>query len=77
MESMDVPERIHLSDDTYKRLINREQYIFEERGEIDIRGKDLMRTYFFIGSKINSKWNKTTYKYSDSYRNMNLYSVML
>lgn len=54
MESTGLPERIHLSDDTYKRLTNREQYIFEERGEIDIKGKGLMRTYFLLGRKSNS-----------------------
>ncbi|CAF3612886.1 unnamed protein product [Adineta steineri] len=51
MESTGVPERIHISDDTYKRLKNPEQYIFEERGEIDIKGKGLMRTYFLLDRK--------------------------
>jgi class 3 adenylate cyclase len=53
MESTGLPERIHLSDDTYKLLTNREQYIFEERGEIDIKGKGLMRTYFLLNRKAN------------------------
>jgi guanylate cyclase soluble subunit beta len=48
MESTGLPERIHLSIETYKRLINPEQYIFEDRGEIEIKGKGLMRTYFLL-----------------------------
>jgi class 3 adenylate cyclase len=53
METTGLPERIHLSDDTYKRLTDREQYIFEERGEINIKGKGLMRTYFLLKRKSN------------------------
>jgi adenylate cyclase len=53
MESTGLPERIHLSHDTYKQLTNREQYIFEERGEIDIKGKGLMRTYFLLDRTSN------------------------
>ena len=52
MESSGLPERIHLSDDTYQRLLNREQYIFEERGEIAIKGKGLMQTYFLMGRHV-------------------------
>lgn len=51
MESSGLPERVHLSDDTYQRLLDREQYIFEERGEIDIKGKGLMQTYFLLGRR--------------------------
>jgi class 3 adenylate cyclase len=51
MESTGLPERIHLSHDTYQRMTNREQYIFEERGEIEIKGKGLMRTYFLLNRK--------------------------
>lgn len=51
MESSGLPERIHLSHDTYERLINRDQYIFEDRGEIEIKGKGHMRTYFLLDRK--------------------------
>ena len=51
MESNGLPERIHLSADTYRRLINREQYVFEDRGEIAIKGKGLMRTYFLLDKR--------------------------
>jgi class 3 adenylate cyclase len=51
MESSGLPEKIHLSGDTYERLINPDQYIFEDRGEIAIKGKGLMRTYFLLDKK--------------------------
>ncbi len=51
MESSGLPERIHLSGDTYEQLINRDQYIFEDRGEIAIKGKGHMRTYFLLDRK--------------------------
>lgn len=59
MESSGLAERIHLSDDTYQRLLNREQYIFEERGEIVVKGKGLMRTYFLLGKKFNHHDSKS------------------
>jgi class 3 adenylate cyclase len=51
MESSGLPERIHLSGDTYERLINPDQYTFEDRGEIAIKGKGQMRTYFLLNKK--------------------------
>ncbi|UJR25296.1 hypothetical protein I4U23_006648 [Adineta vaga] len=51
MESNGLPDKIHMSNDTYKRLINRDQYIFEERGEILVKGKGQMHTYFLLDRK--------------------------
>ncbi len=51
MESSGLPEKIHMSGDTYERLSNRDQYTFEDRGEIAIKGKGLMRTYFLLEKK--------------------------
>ncbi len=51
MESSGLPERIHLSEDTYERLNNPDQYVFEDRGEIAIKGKGHMRTYFLLDRK--------------------------
>ncbi|CAF1962921.1 unnamed protein product [Rotaria magnacalcarata] len=59
MESTGLPERIHLSDDTYKLLKDREHYVFEERGEIEIKGKGLMRTYFLLDIKSNQNGRKS------------------
>ena len=51
MESSGLPEKIHMSGDTYEQLSNRDQYTFEDRGEIAIKGKGLMRTYFLLDKK--------------------------
>lgn len=47
MESTGTPGRIQVTESTYRRLC--EKYTFEPRGEIDVKGKGLMKTYFLIG----------------------------
>lgn len=47
MESSGVPGRIQVTDATYDRL--HESYRFEPRGEIEVKGKGLMSTYFLVG----------------------------
>ncbi len=49
MESQGVPGRIQVTAATYARL--RDQYCFEERGSIDVKGKGKMITYFLVGPK--------------------------
>jgi adenylate cyclase len=49
MESTDVEGRIQVPHDVYERL--RHAYVFEERGEIDVKGKGLMRTWYLVGRK--------------------------
>uniref|UniRef100_A0A1I8IZT5 guanylate cyclase n=1 Tax=Macrostomum lignano TaxID=282301 RepID=A0A1I8IZT5_9PLAT len=52
MESHGVPSRIHVSPTTYKVLTEKcadKGYKFEGRGEINIKGKGLMSTYFLLG----------------------------
>ena len=44
MESSGDPGRIQVTEATFKLL--KEKYQFEARGEIDIKGKGRMRTYF-------------------------------
>ncbi len=48
MESTGVAGRIQVTDATYRRL--RDRFHFEDRGEIEIKGKGLMRTYLLVGS---------------------------
>ncbi|MEG4939633.1 adenylate/guanylate cyclase domain-containing protein [Microcoleus sp. F4-D5] len=50
MESHGIPGRIQVSFYTYELL--RDQYEFEERGSIEIKGKGEMRTYFLTDIKI-------------------------
>ncbi|XP_016412985.1 guanylate cyclase soluble subunit beta-2-like [Sinocyclocheilus rhinocerous] len=45
MESHGLPDKIHLSPSVYHALRNK-GYQMEERGEIEIKGKGRMRTYF-------------------------------
>jgi len=47
MESTDVAGRIQVPHNVYERL--RHAYEFEERGEIDVKGKGLMHTWYLVG----------------------------
>ena len=52
MESHGIAGKIQVTAATYERL--REQYIFEERGTIQVKGKGEMTTYFLSGRKVIS-----------------------
>ncbi len=47
MESSGTPGRIQVTEETYRRLGSR--YNFEARGQIEVKGKGLMETYFLVG----------------------------
>ena len=49
MESHGEPSRIHATDAVVAAIGDR--YRFEERGEIDVKGKGRMRTWFLLGPK--------------------------
>ena len=49
MESTDPEGHIQVPEDVYKRL--RHAFVLEERGEVDIKGKGVMRTYYLVGRK--------------------------
>ena len=49
MESSGEPGRIHVSEAVYARP--RDEFQFEERGIIEIKGKGPMKTYFLTGKK--------------------------
>ncbi|XP_045165881.1 guanylate cyclase soluble subunit beta-2-like isoform X5 [Mercenaria mercenaria] len=51
MESHGAPGRIHLSPTTFKNLQESKDYSFRCRGEIDVKGKGKMTTFFLIGTK--------------------------
>ncbi len=46
MESTGEPNMIHCSEQVFKAL--EDKFVFKERGEIDIKGKGTMKTYFLI-----------------------------
>jgi class 3 adenylate cyclase len=50
MESHGIPGRIQVSHYTYELL--QDKYEFEDRGEIEIKGKGEMQTYLLTGRKI-------------------------
>lgn len=47
MESSGTPGRIQITEETYRRLGSR--YNFEPRGQMEVKGKGLMTTYFLVG----------------------------
>ena len=49
METTDQVGRIQVPENVYERL--RDDFVLEERGEIDIKGKGVMRTWYLIGRK--------------------------
>lgn len=49
MESTDPEGRIQVPQDVYERL--RHAFLLEERGEVEIKGKGTMRTWYLVGRK--------------------------
>jgi adenylate cyclase len=49
MESTDIEGRIQVPHNVYERL--RHAYLFEERGEIAVKGKGVMRTWYLVGRR--------------------------
>jgi len=49
MESHGTPGYVHVTEETRRRLAD--TYVFEARGEIDVKGKGPMRTYYLVGRR--------------------------
>jgi len=49
MESTDVEGRIQVPQTVYERLKN--DYVLEERGVVDIKGKGPMHTWYLVGRR--------------------------
>lgn len=49
MESTDVEGRIQVPQDVYERING--SYVFEERGEVEVKGKGPMHTWYLVGRK--------------------------
>jgi adenylate cyclase len=49
MESTDVEGRIQVPDEVYERL--RGSFVFEERGDIEVKGKGSMHTWYLVGPR--------------------------
>ncbi|XP_061665955.1 guanylate cyclase soluble subunit beta-2 [Syngnathoides biaculeatus] len=57
MESTSLPQKIHTSSETYSALIKDYAYELQLRGEIEVKGKGKMCTYWLIGHKNYSVQN--------------------
>lgn len=49
MESQGVADRIQVTSSVYEQL--KDEYTFKERGQIDVKGKGEMMTYWLMGRK--------------------------
>lgn len=49
MESTDLEGRIQVPQNVYERL--RETFVLQERGDVDIKGKGVMRTWYLVGRR--------------------------
>lgn len=49
LEGTAEPMKIHVSESVYSRL--QDSYLFEERGEVDLKNRGKLRTYFLTGKK--------------------------
>ncbi|XP_051799315.1 guanylate cyclase soluble subunit beta-2 [Acanthochromis polyacanthus] len=54
MESHGLPDHIHLSSSTYRELKDAGFHI-EERGQVEVKGKGQMNTYFLLGNPLLSE----------------------
>jgi len=50
LEGSAEPMKIHVSESVHSRL--EDSYLFEERGEVELRNRGKLRTYYLIGKKI-------------------------
>ncbi|XP_061457300.1 speract receptor-like [Rhineura floridana] len=57
MESTSLPQKIHISSATYLALLEDDAYEIELRGEIEVKGKGKMKTYWLLGNKNYSVQN--------------------
>ena len=49
MESHSEAGKIHVSEEVFEAL--KEKFVFEERGEMEVKGKGVMRTWFLVGAQ--------------------------
>ena len=52
MESHGTPGRIQVTESSYRRLCN--AYDFEDRGEIEVKGKGRRRAYLLVGPRVDT-----------------------
>jgi hypothetical protein len=55
MESHGLPNEIHATEELF--LLLKDKYDFELRGNIEVKGKGPMKTYFLRGKKLQAILN--------------------
>ena len=55
MESTGIVDMIQISEHTYKILSATKEFIMEERGVLDVKGKGQMKTYFLVNYSESNK----------------------
>ncbi|MBF0546031.1 MAG: adenylate/guanylate cyclase domain-containing protein [Candidatus Riflebacteria bacterium] len=53
MESTGIEDQIQVTEETQNKL--RDNFIFRERGKIEVKGKGAMNTFFLVGKKVSSE----------------------
>jgi adenylate cyclase len=56
MESTGVEGRVQVPDEVYERL--KDTFIFEPRGDVEIKGKGVMRTWFLLAQRYDESVNE-------------------
>ena len=56
LESTAEPMKIHASESVYSRL--EDSYIFEARGEVELKNRGTLRTYYLVGKKQDRVYSK-------------------
>jgi adenylate cyclase len=64
MESTDREGRIQVPQDVYERL--RHDFAFEERGDLDVKGKGVMHTWYLVGERPRSGNGRAAHPLSTS-----------
>lgn len=54
MESSGTPGRIQVTEDIHRVL--KDEYIFEERGPIEVKGKGILNTWWLVGRRGEAGW---------------------
>ncbi|XP_013393540.1 receptor-type guanylate cyclase daf-11 [Lingula anatina] len=66
METYSLPHRIHISHTTYRLLDKTGCYIMQRRGDIEVKGKGHMTTYWLIGNVSSPSHNTDDVSKSNS-----------
>jgi len=64
METTDVEGRIQVPENVYERI--KHAFLLEERGEVDIKGKGVMTTWYLVGRRDNDAVRNALHRDSSS-----------